>query len=429
MLAGRKYRLDLTCGQAEFAERIGGACRSVWNTALEQRREYRRRGAFIGYHDQARQLAEAKQEFAWLGEAPGHCLQQTLIDLDQACAKHGTWKVRWKSKVKNRPSFRFPEGGKIAIERLNRRWARAKLPKLGWVRFRITRPLGGTVKNATVSRDGRHWYISVLIDDGVSTPERHASPGSAVGIDRGVVKVVTRSDGRFHHQVFARDREIGHAKKLQRDFARTTRGSVRRGRAAARVADLSRKIRRRREDFAATTACALATNFELIVFEALATRNMTARVEPRPDPERPGVFLPSGAASKSGLNRSILDKGWHRIELATRSKARYTGTNVITVDPAYTSQTCHVCTVVDRKSRESQAVFRCTSCGHTEHADVNAAKNILTAGRAEFVQPRPGVRAGARKPRNRVGRKANRQATAAQATAQTEPELAEIPRT
>ncbi|MET8389075.1 transposase [Streptosporangium canum] len=259
---------------------------------------------WIGYHEQARQLVEAKGEFEWLAEVPGHCLQQTLIDLDQACARHSTWKVDWKSKVKNSPSFRFPEGGKILVERLNRRWARAKLPKLGWVRFRLTRPLGASVKNATVSRDGGHWYISFLVEDGLTPPERHADPGTAVGIDRGVVKVVTRSDGIFHHRVFAR----------------------------------------------------------------------------------------------------------------------------ITVNPAYTSQRCSVCTVVDGKSRESQAVFRCTSCGHTEHADVNAAKNILTAGRAEHAHPRAGVRAGARKPRNRVGRKANRQATAAQATAQTEPEPAGIPR-
>ncbi|MBF8194669.1 transposase, partial [Nonomuraea sp. K274] len=342
MLTGRKYRLDLTEEQAAFAERIGGACRSVWNTALEQRRVYRCRGAFIGYHDQARQLVEAKLEFEWLAEVPGHCLQQTLIDLDQACARHGTWKVRWKSRVRNAPSFRFPEGGKIAVERLNRRWARAKLPKLGWVRFRITRPLGGKVKNATVSRDGMHWYISFLIEDGITAPDRHANPGGAVGIDRGVAKVVTRSDGRFHHQVFARDREVEHAKKLQRDLARTKKGSQRRKRAAARVADLARKVRRRRQDFAAKTAHILATGFELVVFEALATRNMTAGVEPRPDPERPDAFLPNGAASKSGLNRSILDKGWHRIELATRSKARYTGTHVITVNPAYTSQRCNV---------------------------------------------------------------------------------------
>ncbi|MFI6801254.1 RNA-guided endonuclease InsQ/TnpB family protein [Streptosporangium canum] len=428
MLTGRKYRLDLTEEQSEFAERIGGACRSVWNAALEQRRSYRQRQAWIGYHEQARRLVEDKGEFEWLAEAPGHCLQQTLIDLDQACAKHGTWKVRWKSRVRNAPSFRFPEGGKITVERLNRRWARAKLPKLGWVRLRLTRPLGGKIKNATVGRDGRHWYVSFLVEDGLAPPERHANPGTGVGIDRGVVKVVTRSDGIFHHQVFARDREAEHAKKLQRNLARTKKGAQRRKRAAARVADLARRIRRRRQDFAAKTACALATGFELVVFEALATKSMTAGVEPRPEPERPGAFLPNGAVSKSGLNRSILDKGWHRIELAARSKARYSGTHVISVNPAYTSQRCSVCTVVDGKSRESQAVFRCTSCGHTEHADVNAAKNILTAGRAEHAQPGPGVRVGARKPRNRVGRKANRQATAAQATAQTEPELAGIPR-
>ncbi|MGV9378527.1 RNA-guided endonuclease InsQ/TnpB family protein [Nonomuraea sp. NPDC003707] len=428
MLTGRKYRLGLTPEQAEFAERIGGACRSVWNTALEQRRAYRRRDAWIGYHEQARQLVEAKAEFAWLAEVPGHCLQQTLLDLDQACSRHGTWKVRWKSRVRNAPSFRFPEGGKIAIERLNRRWARARLPKLGWLRFRMTRPLGGTVRNATVSRDGKHWYVSFLVEDGALAPERHAGPGSAVGIDRGVATVVTRSDGIFHHQVFAREREVEHAATLQRRLVRTRKGSVRRKHAAARLGKALAKVRRRRADFAAKTAHALATSFELIVFEALATKNMTAGVEPKPDPGQPGAFLPNGAASKSGLNRSILDKGWHRIELATRSRARYTGTCVITVNPAYTSQMCNVCTVVDRKSRESQAVFRCTSCGHAEHADVNAAKNILTAGRAEHAQPRPGVRAGARKPRDRVGRKANRQATAAQGHATASPELAGIPR-
>ncbi|MEV4247368.1 transposase [Streptosporangium canum] len=99
-----------------------------------------------------------------------------------------------------------------------------------------------------------------------------------MGIDRGVVKVVTRSDGCFHHQVFARDREAEHARKLQRDFARTRKGSARRGKAAGRVADLVRRIRGRRQDFAAKTACVLATSFELVVFEALATRGaMCAR--------------------------------------------------------------------------------------------------------------------------------------------------------
>ncbi|MGP3957897.1 RNA-guided endonuclease InsQ/TnpB family protein [Nonomuraea sp. 3N208] len=431
MLTGRRYLLDLTAEQAAFAERIGGACRAAWNTALEQRRAYRRRGGFIGYHEQARQLVEAKGEpgLEWLAEVPGHCLQQTLIDLDQACAQHGTFKVRWKSKRRTRPSFRFPEGGKIAVERLNRRWARARLPKLGWVRFRWTRPLGGPVKNATVLQEGWRWYISFLVDDGVQTPARHANPDSGIGVDRGVAKILTTSQGRFHHKVFATGREVEHAAKLQRDLARTTKGSNRRTRAARRVGAFAAKIRRRRADFAAKTAHVLTRDHDLIVFEALKTKNMTKAVAPRPDPDRPGAFLPNGAAAKSGLNRAILDKGWHRIELAVRSKARYTGTFVITVNPANTSITCHECKNVDAKSRKSQAAFVCTMCGHRDHADVNAAKNILTAGRAELATAGPVVRVGARKPRNRVGRKANRQATAAQDdTVTASPELAGIPR-
>src|SRR5699024_4044454 len=82
---------------------------------------------------------------------------------------------------------------------------------------------------------------------------------------------------------------------------------------------------------------------------------------------------------KAGLNRAILDKGWHRLETALRNAARKTGTQIVLVNPAYTSQTCHRCTHVDSDSRKSQAAFECTKCGHTDHADVNAAKNICRA--------------------------------------------------
>ncbi|MEU6997644.1 transposase [Nonomuraea sp. NPDC046570] len=320
-----------------------------------------------------------------------------------------------------------PEGGKIAVERLNRRWGRAKLPKLGWVRFRWTKPLGGTVKNATVTRNGRHWYISFLIEDEITTPERHAHPGSGVGIDRGVAKVVTRSDGVLHHRTFVGLGELAHDAKLRRELARTKKGSKRRKRALARLAGLSRRVRHRREDFAAQTAHILATRFELIALEALKTKNMTTAVAPKPDPDNEGGFLPNGAAAKSGMNRALLDKGWYRIERAIRSKARSTGTHVITVNPAYTSQTCNPCGHTARENRESQAVFRCVACGHRAHADVNAAKNILAAGRAEHMTARPAARVGARKPRAAVGRKANRQATAAPIPSKGG-ELAGIPR-
>ncbi|WP_449066376.1 helix-turn-helix domain-containing protein, partial [Planomonospora algeriensis] len=124
MLTGRRYRLEFDFGQKLTAERVAAACRAVWNTALEQRRAYRRRGAFIGYAEQCRQLADAKADFPWLAEAPAQALQQTLKDLDAACRRHGTGKVRWKTKQRWRPSFRFPTPKHLPVQAINRRWAR-----------------------------------------------------------------------------------------------------------------------------------------------------------------------------------------------------------------------------------------------------------------------------------------------------------------
>ncbi|MET7402672.1 transposase, partial [Dactylosporangium sp. NPDC005572] len=86
--------------------------------------------------------------------------------------------------------------------------------------------------------------------------------------------------------------------------------------------------------------------------------------------------------AKAGLNRAILNKGWGGFLLALQHAARYHGATIVKVNPAYTSQTCHACRHVAPQSRESQAVFRCVTCGHQAHADVNAAKNILAAGLA-----------------------------------------------
>jgi hypothetical protein len=97
MKAGRRFRAELTEAQARLAQQTADVCRAVWNTGLEQRREYRRRGAWMNYEEQAHELVEAKKEHIWLTEAPSHCLQQALRDLDEACRRHGTFNVRWRS--------------------------------------------------------------------------------------------------------------------------------------------------------------------------------------------------------------------------------------------------------------------------------------------------------------------------------------------
>ncbi|MGH3967203.1 MAG: RNA-guided endonuclease InsQ/TnpB family protein [Mycobacterium sp.] len=386
MLAGRRFQVELTDAQEVLAQQTADACRAVWNTGLEQRREYRRRRAWMNYHEQAGELVEAKAEHVWLKEVPGHCLQQTLMDLDKACRKHGTFGVRWCSSRRWRPSFRFPEGNKMAVERLNRRHGRVKLPKLGWVKFRASRSVDGeAIRSATFTRDGRHWYISLLVEDGKTTPLLHEAPDTAVGVDRGVVVAVATSAGDLLDRVFTTPGEKRRVLRLQRKLSRAAKRSANRGKTRQRYGALRGKEARRRQDFCQKTARALSEKNAVVVLEKLPTKNMTRRAKPVADPDNPGSYLPNGAAAKSGLNKAILAKGWFRFELALQSVSRYTGTEVRKVPAAYTSQRCSVCSHVDPKSRESQAVYRCTACTHTAHADVNAAKNILAAGLADRI--------------------------------------------
>jgi putative transposase len=350
----------------------------VWNVGLEQRREYRRHDAWVNYVQQARELAEAKRDEPWLAEVPSHCLQQALRDLDRACRTHGTFRVRWRSARRWSPTFRFPDGGRIDVVRLNRRWGKAKLPKFGWVRFRWTRPLGGVVRNATLNRDGARWYVSFCVEDGLVGVEPHAGP--AVGVDRGVKAGAVTSDKGFYNAHFVTPGEIERIRRLQRRLARSgriygrNRHSNRRDATRRALGATWGRIRARRTDWCAQVAHDLCEHYGLVVFEDLKIGNMTRSA--KGTVEAPG----KNVRQKAGLNRAILDKSWGRLNLATHSRARYTGTEIVKINPAYTSLTCNACGHVARKNRESQAVFRCVACGWLDHADVNAAKNIRAAG-------------------------------------------------
>lgn len=374
MLTGRRFALAFTPAQEAFALRIGSACRAVWNTGLEQRREYRRRGAYLCYAEQCRQLTEAKRVESWLAEAPSSVLQQTLRDLDRTCRRYGPAKVQWKSGRRTQPSFRFPHPQQMAVRRLNRRWGEVRLPKLGPVRFRWTRPLGGTVRNATVLCDGGRWYIAFCVEDGEVEAPANDLPG--IGIDRGVKVAVATSGGWMRNRDFITPGEAGRRRRLQQQLARQRKGSNRRAVTRNKIARLDARARARRTDFCAWTAYRITRAHGFVAVEDLRITSMTSSA-------RGSLAAPGrNVRQKAGLNRAILDKGWGRFLRALEHKARYHGARIVRVPAAYTSQTCNACGHIARENRESQAVFRCVACGHQANADVNAAKNILAAGLA-----------------------------------------------
>ena len=205
----------------------------------------------------------------------------------------------------------------------------------------------------------------------------------AVGIDLGVGALVATSDGGLvEHARFARRSQAGLA-RAQRELATKQRGSHRRQKARERVAAHHRKIANQRRDFAHQLSRQLVNDYDLIVHENLQITNMTRR--PRPRPNKEGGYEPNGARAKSALSRSIHDAGWGQLLAMTAYKAESAGRQVIAVDPRYSSQRCSECGHTSAENRRG-AVFRCLGCGFEAHADVNAAVNILRAGRARQLQ-------------------------------------------
>lgn len=245
------------------------------------------------------------------------------------------------------------------------------MPKVGWVRFRLTRPVPEGVKSyrITLDRAGR-WHVAF-----VRVPEPIAGPGegNVVGIDRGVVVSASLSTGELLHAPSLSPGEARRFKVLQQRLARAERGSNRRAVTKRAIAKLNAREKDRRKDWVEKTTTDIARRFDTIRIEALDVPAMTRSA--RGTIEQPGERV----AQKRGLNRAINRSGWGL--LAARLQHKASG-RVEQIPAAYTSQRCSACGHVALENRKSQAVFECQACTAGPcHADVNAARNIA-AGRA-----------------------------------------------
>jgi putative transposase len=347
--------------------------RYVWNLAVEQQQHWQPGRKAPGYLEQAAQLTEARAEFAWLRAGSQTVQQQALRDFAQAMQN-------FFARTHRRPTWRkagVHEGFRQVglkphhVERLNRHFGRVWVPKVGWVRFRVSRPVPEGVKSYRVTRDraGR-WQIAFA-----HVPEPVTGPrdGSVVGIDRGVAVSAALSTGELLHAPSLTRGESKRLKVLQQRMARAKRGSNRREKTKLAIARLKARDRDRRKDWVEKTTTDIARRFEVIRVEALDVRAMTRSA--RGTVDQPGT----GVAQKRGLNRAIRRSGWG--QLVTRLQHKAYG-RVEQIPAAYTSQRCSACGHVAPGNRKSQAVFECQACTAGRcNADVNAARNIA-AGRA-----------------------------------------------
>jgi putative transposase len=347
--------------------------RYVWNLAVEQQQHWRPLRKAPAYVEQAAQLTEARAEYGWLRAGSQTVQQQALRDFAQAMRNFFTGTHRrptWR-KAGLHEGFRQVAVKPHHVERLNRRFGRVWVPKVGWVRFRLSRPVPAGVKSYRVTRDraGR-WHVAFA-----HVPDPIAGPGdrSVVGIDRGVAVSAALSTGELLHAPGLSRGEAKRLTVLQQRLARCQCGSNRREKTKRAIAKLKARERDRRKDWVEKTTTDLARRFDVIRVEELDVRAMTRSA--RGTVEQPGVC----AAQKRGLNRAISRSGWGILAARLRHKAFG---RVEQIPAAYTSQRCSACGHVAPGSRKSQAVFECEACTAGRcNADVNAARNIA-AGRA-----------------------------------------------
>ncbi|WP_218034269.1 RNA-guided endonuclease InsQ/TnpB family protein [Acrocarpospora corrugata] len=383
-----RYRLKPTPAQETALLEHCGHARFVWNLAVEQHRYWRPgRKSAPGFAEQCRQLTQARAEFMWLRGGSVIVQQQALKDFAQAMAgffggthRHPGFRKRGRSE-----GFRIVAVKADQIRRLSRNVGEVRVPKVGWVRFRWSRAVPEGVKSYRVTRDAAgRWHVAFAA---IPQPVPAPGTGESVGIDRGVAVSAALSTGEMLNVPPLRERERARLRRLLRELARARRGSGRRSKVKAAIARLKARESDRRKDWIEKTSTDLARRFDVIAVEDLRISKMTRSA--RGTIEAPG----RNVRGKAGLNRGILASGWGGLVRRLEHKAPG---RVVKVNPAYPSLRCSACGIVDREARESQAVFRCRSCGYVGNADVNAAGNIRqsiahAAGHAVFAREGPRV--------------------------------------
>ncbi len=379
ILKAYKFRLEPTPEQSQRLRQLCGCARFVWNLGLAETKRILDSGEKLpSAFELNRMITVWKKmpEYIFLQDAYTDNLQQKLKDLHTAWKRCFDKKLAakapvWKRKNEGRDSIRFVNFEKYCC--LENR--RVKLPSgLGWVKFRQSQRVNGKIKNATISQLAGQWYISFQVE--IETAEPNHTSTTIVGLDAGVAKLATLSDGTVFEPVNSFQKNQKKLARLQRQLSRKVKFSNNWQKQKRKIQCLHSRIANIRRDYLHKVTTTVSKNHAMIVIEDLKVSNMSKSAA--------GTVSQPGrnVRAKSGLNRPILDQGWYEMRRQLEYKQLWSGGQVLAVPPAYTSQRCACCGHTAKENRLSQSKFRCQVCGYTANADVNGARNILAAGHA-----------------------------------------------
>lgn len=392
---GFKFALITNREIDHVLSRTCGCGRFVFNRVLTLDEEhFQQHGKHLSYNELCALLPQWKKQSdtSFLGNVSAVALQSAVRRYVQGRDNFFSDIKKLKAGIISKLHFHFPKlkkrgqrdsftlpGGSFwngdaihsnfALDETN---SRIFIGKIGWLRYRKSRNVSGKPCSLTVSRQRGKWTISVICEF-ESQIKQHPS-SSSIGIDMGVARQMTLSDGSYVQLSDTRklDRRLKnlqrHAHRKQQKYSHRWQHSMR------RIASLHGRIAAINHDARHKATTNIAEAHRIVFVEDLNVVNMTKSA--KGTLENPG----RNVKAKSGLNRSILKQGWGEIVSMLDYKLKERCGLLVKVPAEYTSQTCSHCGCVDKENRKSQEKFVCQHCGYVANADVNAAVNIRSLG-------------------------------------------------
>ena len=365
-----KFKLKLTTLQKILFLRFAGTRRWIFNRGLDSRQKFfAATGKSLSYFEQNVELTTLKEmpEFAWLKDIHSQVLQQALKDLDRAFLnffrrikkgeKPGFPKFKKKGQ---KESFRFPQGVKIE-------GSKVYLPKIGWVKFRKSQEVLGTIQETTIVQEGADWFVSFSCAIEKEAPQAALiDEDRAIGIDVGLRHFATTASTKENTCKIVENPKflktlLPHLRYLSRQLSKKAKKSNNSLKAKIKLARLHVRIKNLRNNFVQQLSAQMLKNHDIFCIETLDISNLLQE-------------------SPKGQSRAISDAGWRNFLHCLKYKAEECGKHIIEAGKYFpSSQICASCNH-RQKMPLSVRQYDCPNCGIKNDRDYNSAIVLKAAG-------------------------------------------------